>query len=515
MGEYILVIDNGTQSVKAILFDPKGELVCKSQIPLIPYFSKRPGWTEQEGEYFYNRMCKAIRGLWDKGFSPEEIKGIGITTQRATMIVVDREGQPLRPAILWLDQRRSRYYPPLGFYTPIFKICGLLPMIRYFQDKAPVNWIYKNEPFIWEKMHKYLSLSGYLTYCLTGEFVDSVANQVGYLPFDYKRHRWASPHDWKWKALGLEIGHLPELRPPSSLLGYVIPKAAMDTGLKTGTPVFASASDKACEVLGCGCISFSEACLGYGTTATINVVSEKYLEPLRFIPPYPAAIPGKYTLEIQNFRGYWLVSWFKRELGHRECDLASQMNKQPEELLDEMLDKASPGCLGLMSLPYWTPGIKLPGPEAKGAIIGFGDVHCRAHIYRSILEGLAYALREGGELIQKRTRTSIERIYVAGGGSKSDRIMQITSDIFGKVVCRPKTFETSALGCAIDVAVGLKWYGDFNGAIGEMTCISSEFSPNMENHHLYSKLFYRVYKKMYKRLKPLYEEIKEITGYPE
>ncbi len=515
MGEYILSIDNGTQSIKAILFNYRGDLIYKSQIPIDPYYSTKPGFAEQDGEYFWKCLCMAISGLWDKGFSPEEIKGIGVTTQRATMLVIDREGRTIRPAVVWLDQRRSRYYPSLGIYSPIFRLLGIMGTIRYFQDKAIINWIYKNEPDVWKKIYKYVGLSGFLNFRLTGEFRDSVANQVGYLPFDYKRHTWAKGYDWKWKALALSKEQLPDLVKPSEQIGHVSHKAAEETGLRPGTIVFAAASDKACEVLGTGCIEMNEGCIGYGTTATINVTSKKYIEPVLFIPPYPAAVPNTYTIEIQNFRGYWLVSWFKKEFGEKEVRMANKVNKSPEELLNEMLDKASPGCLGLMALPYWTPGVKIPGPEAKGAIIGFGDVHSRAHVYRAILEGLAYALRDGKDTIEKRTSVPLKRIYVAGGGSQSDRIMQITSDIFGLPAYRPKVYETSGLGCAIDVAVGLGVYPDFNSAVKEMTGVSRIFEPDMKNYTLYSQLFERVYKKMYKRLRPLYEAIKDITGYPE
>lgn len=514
MGKYILAIDNGTQSVKAILFDFKGNLVVKSQVPIQSYYSKKPGWAEQDGEYFWKKLCEAINGLWVK-YSPDEIEGIGITTQRATMLAVDKDGEVLRPAIVWLDQRKSRCYPSLGIYTLVFKMLGVHSSIRYFQDKAPINWIYKYENDIWNKMYKYLCLSGYFNFKLTGEFKDSVANQVGYLPFDFKRHNWAKGLDWKWRALKIEKHHLPELVKPSELIGYITDRASKETGLKKNTPVYAAASDKACEVLGCGCVNLDQGCIGYGTTATINVTSKKYIEPIRFLPPYPAAIPNTYTLEIQNFRGYWLVSWFKKEFGDREVNLSKKLKKSPEELLNNMLDKAPAGCLGLMSLPYWTPGVKIPGPEAKGAIIGFGDVHSKPHVYRSILEGLAYALRDGMETIEKKTKVPLKNIFVAGGGSQSDKIMQITADIFGIPTYRPKVYETSGLGCAIDVAVGHGIYNNFEEAVSNMTSKSAAFEPNMENHNVYTELFVRVYKKMYKQLKPLYEEIRKITGYPE
>ena len=170
--------------------------------------------------------------------------------------------------------------------------------------------------------------------------------------------------------------------------------------------------------------------------------------------------------------------------------------------------------MGLMLQPYWTPGLKMPGPEAKGAVIGFGDIHTRAHLYRSILEGLAYALREGKERIEKRSGTAINALRVSGGGSQSRSALQLTADIFGLPTGRPHIYETSGLGAAIDAAVGLGLHPDFKSAVDAMTHVGEVFEPDPQNHTLYDALYHDVYQKMYRRLKPLYERIREITGYP-
>ena len=162
----------------------------------------------------------------------------------------------------------------------------------------------------------------------------------------------------------------------------------------------------------------------------------------------------------------------------------------------------------------WLPKPKMPGPEAKGAIIGFGDIHTRAHLYRSILEGLAYALREGKERIERRSKTSITGLRVSGGGSQSRSALQLTADIFGLPTAKPHLYETSGLGAAIDAAVGLGLHPEFKTAVKAMTHIGEVFEPDPEATALYNALYHDVYKKMYRRLKPLYERIREITGYP-
>jgi sugar (pentulose or hexulose) kinase len=170
--------------------------------------------------------------------------------------------------------------------------------------------------------------------------------------------------------------------------------------------------------------------------------------------------------------------------------------------------------MGLILQPFWSPGLKVPGPEAKGAIIGFGDVHTRAHMYRAILEGLAYALREGKERSERRSRTPITELRVSGGGSQSNAAMQLTADIFGLPTSRPHIYETSGLGAAIDAAVGLGLHPDFSTAVSAMTRVSEVFQPNPDNHYIYDGLYKNVYLKLYQRLKPLYEQIRDITGYP-
>jgi len=449
------------------------------------------------------------------GVDKSALAGVSLTTQRSTIINVDERGQPLRPAIVWLDQRRTPGLKPVGgIWGLLFRLAGMTGTVAYLQSEAEANWLRANQKEVWDKTYKYLLLSGYLTYLLTGRFVDSVGSQVAYIPFDYKNQRWSSKSDWKWQAVPVRPETLPDLVRPTELLGHISAEAAAATGILEGLPLIAAAADKACEVIGAGCIEPTTACLSFGTTATINTTHKDYLEVIPLIPPYPAAIPGMYSLEIQIYRGYWMVSWFKREFGMNEERLARERGVPTEALFDDLINSVPAGSLGLMLQPYWSPGLKLPGPEAKGAVIGFGDVHTRPYFYRSIIEGLAYALREGADRTNKRSRLKIETIRVAGGGSASRAAVQLTADIFGLPASRPHVTEASGLGAAMDLAVGLGLHPDFETAVREMTRVSETFEPNPENHKLYDALYKRVYLKMYKRLRPLYDELADITGYP-
>ena len=227
-------------------------------------------------------------------------------------------------------------------------------------------------------------------------------------------------------------------------------------------------------------------------------------------------MPGAYTLEIQIYRGYWMVTWFKQEFGHREQRLAEERGIEPEELFDELVQAVPPGSMGLVLQPYWSPGLKVPGPEAKGAVIGFGDVHTRAHLYRAILEGLAYAPARGrGAQPAAQPASTLTELRVAGGGSQSDAAMQITADIFGLPTARPHVYEASGLGAAIDAAVGLGLHPDFaDGGGRDDPTSAAAFEPEPDSRKIYDELYREVYLKMYRRLRPLYEQIRRITGYP-
>ncbi len=513
MPENLLAIDNGTQSIRALLFDPRGNLLAKTRVVIEPYYSTAPGLAEQDPAVFWNALCQACHELWQlPGVDKSSIAAVAVTTQRATVIDVDKNGKPLRPAIVWLDQRRAEGVKPVGgLWGAAFALAGASETVAYLQAECEYNWLAINQPEIIKKTHKHLLLSGYLTYMLTGKFVDSVGCQVAYIPFDYKALHWADRFSWRWQAIRMSRDLLPDLVPQGKPLGTITPQAAQATGIPAGLTLIAAAADKACEVLGSGSLEPHVACLSYGTTATINTTHRKYIEIIPLLPPYPAAEPGLYNLELQIYRGFWMVSWFKKEFGLREENLAYQRGVQPEEIFDEIISEIPPGSHGLVLQPYWSPGLRHPGPEARGAIIGFNDVHTRAHLYRAILEGLTYALREGKERTEKRSGHAITELRVAGGGSQSDVAMQITANIFGQPAARPHLYEASGLGAAMIAAVGAGVHPDFETALQEMTRLERVFEPEPHAQRVYDELYNQVYRKMFKSLRPFYQVMWKLT----
>jgi len=230
------------------------------------------------------------------------------------------------------------------------------------------------------------------------------------------------------------------------------------------------------------------------------------------LPAYPASVPGFFNPEVEIFRGFWMITWFKKEFAHKEVEQAKRMGIPAEEVLNQCLERTHPGAMGLVVQPYWGAGLN--HPDAKGAMIGFGDVHTKDHVYRAVIEGLGFALWEGMEKIQSKAGIKIENAAVSGGASQSDEICRITADIFNLPMVKGQTHETSGLGAAILVANGLGWFSSIDEAVGNMVHVKKIFEPDPAHVQIYKALYSRVYARMYAALEPLYSQIRDITGYP-
>jgi len=512
----VLVIDCGTQSLRSALIDPTGAIVSMINHPYVPYHSPKVGWAEKDPRDYWKALCITVHKIREqKADSWVDIIGVSVTVQRDTLVLVDQKGNPLYPAILWLDKRKAKPDGKIPWYVRIgHRIVGMTETVQFVQTDAHINWIRQNQYDLYKNSYKVLQLSGYLNYRLTGRFVDSYAAQIGRIPFDYRSNCWASPNNLNSQMFRIDPEKLPELSPPCEILGQLSTEAAEALNMEPGIPIIATGSDKGCETIGAGCIDLSSANLSLGTTATVQTTSPRFFEPRRFFPPYPSVRPNYYNPEIEIFRGFWMVRWFRDEFGHIEELAAEKTAKRVEVLLDELLDSTPPGSYGLVMQPYWGGGLR--NPEAKGAIIGFGEVHSRAYLYRSIIEGLSYAMLDGLHQIERRgSIPAIEDITVSGGGSQSDKICQIIADVFGKPIRRNETHETTILGCAAVCFVGLGVHPSFESAKKVMIRKSDEFIPDAEHHYLYKQLYRHVYRPMYARLKNLYKEIRAITNYPE
>jgi sugar (pentulose or hexulose) kinase len=299
-----------------------------------------------------------------------------------------------------------------------------------------------------------------------------------------------------------------DLVEPGTMLGEISAKASEETGIPVGIPLSASGTDKGCETLGLSCLSEDKAALSFGTTATVQLVTKRYVEPIKYMPAYPSVVPGWYNPEIEIFRGYWLLSWFKREFAAKENEEAARLGINAEQLLDERLSEIRPGCDGLIFQPYFTPGVDMP--FAKGSIIGFSDVHTRIHLYRAIIEGINFALMEGLRNMEKRGGIKVRSLYVAGGGARSSAVCAITASMFGLPVYRIQSYEAAGIGAAVAAFKALRIFGSWEEGVQEMVHIKDEFLPDKEVHEIYEALYERIFTRIFGKLSPLYGELRGI-----
>jgi sugar (pentulose or hexulose) kinase len=237
----------------------------------------------------------------------------------------------------------------------------------------------------------------------------------------------------------------------------------------------------------------------------MTIPSKTYIEPEPFLPGYPSSLPNLYNIEVHINRGYWMISWFRDNFAHKETAEAMIDKMAVEEKLNEQMMKIPPGSEGLVLSPYWGPGLRRP--EAKGAIIGWSDVHTKVHLYRAIVEGVAFGIQEGFLGMQKRMKHRVKEIRVSGGGSKSDAICQITADIFNLPVSRVQTNETSSLGTAIAAFLASKDFTTPEEAVASMVRLTKTFTPNQEAVKRYTYLYKKVYAKIYPKLISLYRDL--------
>ena len=498
-----MTFDFGTQSVRASIYDKTGECLAMESKAYEPaYYSPKPGYAEMDPAYYFDCLCQCTKTL--AAGHPElmkDIKGIELDCFRDSAVLLDKDLNVIRPMILWLDSRMAECKKPLPLLSrALFALVGKADVIALNRRRTMANWIKENEPENFARIHKYVSVSTYFVLRLTGELKDSPSDFTGHYPLDYKKKRWYKKPEthMQGQIFSLRRDQLPELVETQGILGYVTKECADGSGIPAGVPVFAGGSDKSCETLGSGVYDDTLASVSLGTACSIETVTKKYQGPQPFLPAYPSVQPGVYNMDVQIYRGFWMINWFLKEFGAYAIDDLVATDVSPEEYNKKLFDIPA-GSNGLMLQPYW--GSPLEHPEVKGAIVGFSDYTTKTHFYKAIIEGIGYELRLAKERFEKKVGHKFKAIRVSGGGARSDEVCQILADLFGTKVEKVQTVETSSLGAAMGGFLSLGVYPSAEEAAKTMVRVSKTFEPNKENAIVYDKLYNGAYKKLYSHLK--------------
>ena len=487
---YLVGIDLGTSGARAVIVDADGKLKGKGRSEF-PIDTPHANWAEQDPAVWVESTVKAIQqAVKDAEASPYKIAGVGLSGQMHSTVCLDAEGQVIRPAIIWPDQRSKRQVQEV--YQRIGKrklgAWTANPLATGF-TLANLLWLRENELHNYERTRHVLLAKDYLRYHFTGEIGTDVTDASGTSLMDVARRTWSTG---LLNALGLEGSILPSIHQSSEVAGYLKREVAVATGLAEGLPVVYGGGDQAMQAVGNGVIrpGLMSSTIGTGGQLFVPVESPIYDSELR-LHTFCHAVPDYWHLMAATLSAGLSLSWLREKL----------LGSAPYASLLNAAAEVSPGADGVLFLPYLV-GERTPhmDPTAKGAFIGLTLRHGRAHLTRAVMEGAVLALREGLELLLE-LGGSVERVLASGGGTRHPLWLQLQADIFNRDIYQAKTEEAAAFGAALVAGVGVGIYKDFAEACARaVRWKDTVVKPNPENVACYEEIFRR-YQRLYPALR--------------
>jgi xylulokinase len=495
--DLVIGIDCSTTAAKAVVWDRAGRAVALGRRGY-ELSHVRSGWVEQNAPDWWTATYAALKDAVAK-VGGNCIAGIAITHQRETFVCLDAAGEPIRPAITWMDVRATREVEEFG--TPdVHRVTGKPPNPTPAWYK--LLWLRKHEPETIKRTAHVVDVAGYLVQKLTGEWATSWAcadplGLVDLLRFDYD--------DGLLDLTGLSRSKVSRLLPPGAIAGTLLPALATELGLPPGLPVVVGAGDGQSAGLGCNVTRAGRAYLNLGTGTVSGVHADRYGHDTAY-RTMGGPVPGSYILETFIGGGTQNVVWFVEQLGLTE---PKGSGKSPEQILEEAAAAVPAGAGSLLCLPYWT-GAMTPywDGHARGAFVGLSGVHGKAHMYRAVLEGIALEQRFLTEGVEKATGTKIDEILMLGGGSRSPLWCQIIANVLGRPVKLVREQESTALGAGIHAAAALGLHADLRAAADAMTGIEKTYEPDAEAHDGYRGVF-EAYRSIYPGLKQSFRLLAE------
>lgn len=436
MSRYLIGIDVGTSSAKAVLMDENGTVV-NVVAPEYPFETPRPLWAESDPADWWEATVKAIRGLLE-GIHPGDVAAVGLTGQMHGLVLLDAGGGVLRPCIMWNDQRTGKECAELTETVgaaEILRITGN-PVLPGFT--APkIRWVQKHEPEVWEKTAHILLPKDFIRHRLTGERVTDVSDASGMALLDVGGRRW-SPR--MLEACGVQQEMMADVMESVEVSGRLSAEAARATGLPEGLPVAAGAGDQAAGAIGCGIVSPGVVSCTLGTSGVLFAHAEDFApDKDGRLHAFCSAVPGKWHFMGVQLSSAGAFQWFHKSLGGGAS--MDELNAEAAEV--------APGSEGLFFLPYLT-GERTPHPDphARGAFTGLTLRHGRAHMTRAVFEGVTFGLRDALE-IMRDLGLRPKQIVASGGGAKSPLWRQILADIFATPIVTVNATEGAAYGAAL------------------------------------------------------------------
>ena len=500
--DLVIGLDSSTSATKAIAWTREGAPVAEGRSPIL-LSSPAPDWYEQDAEDWWQSACSALRGLFER-VSPARVAALAISAQRETFVALAQDGTPVRPAILWLDQRCR------GEVEWLSRRVGARRMHEISGkpvDMAPVAyrmaWMLRHEPDQYRRTAMFADVHGYLAWRLTGQFRTSWTSADPLGIFDLRKKAWSEEI---LAALAVEAGQLPQAAPPGCMLGCLTGEAAALTSLPPGTPVVAGGGDGQAAGLGVNALTPGRAYLNLGTAVVAGIQSDTYRIGQAWRTMGSASGEG-YCFETSLRSGTFLVDWFLDNCASGAADRDGRGRLEAEAALLPV------GSGGLLALPYWG-AVMTPywDPDARGCLLGLTAAHRRPHLYRALLEGIALEQALVTRMIEQETGIAIREFIAIGGGAASDLWRQIVADACGVPVKRSRTVEASSLGAAMCAAAGAGWFPSVRHAAAAMSgAITEETVPCASRAARYAELL-EVYREIYPQLRLTYQKLAQFLS---
>ncbi len=494
-------IDIGTSGARVIAVDKEGTLVAQATSDY-PLLVPQPGWTEQNPEDWWNATVKAIQAVVKQlGARAKEIKGVGLTGQMHGSVFLDEAAQPIRPALLWNDQRTAAECEEITRKVGAERLIQLTGNPALTGFTAPkIVWLRNHEPWNFDRVRKVMLPKDYIRYRLTGQYATDVADASGTLLFDVARRQWSAE---VCQALEIPLEWLPQAYEGPEVTGQILPGIMALTGLPAWIPVIAGGGDQAAGAVGVGLVDQGKISVSVGTSGVVFAVSDGFSpEPQGRLHAFCHAVPGKWHLMGVMLSSGGSLRWVRDALYTTDTSY---------DTIGAEAESVPPGAQGLLFAPYLT-GERTPhkDPDARGAFVGLGLHHRRPHMARAAMEGIAFGLRDSLELMRGLGITADE-LRITGGGARGAAWRRIMAAMFGAGLRQMAIDEGPAFGAAILAAVGAGAYPTVAEACAAMVKTGEGEAPDAALQRRYAEL-YPVWAKSYQTLKPLYQALKEANA---
>lgn len=499
-------IDVGTSGTKTLAIAEDGRILASASSEY-PCSHPKPGWAEQDPELWWTATQETLRAVLTSGaFKPEDVAGVGLSGQMHGSVFLDKDGNVVRPALLWNDQRTAAQCAEIeeraGGREALVKMVGNRALTGFTAPK--LLWVREHEPQNWEKVRVVLLPKDYIRYRLTGTHATEVSDASGTLLLDLTNRRWSGDLLAK---LNLDPSLMPPCFESPEISAQVSEIGSRATGLPVGTPVVGGGGDQPAGAVGNGIVRQGVVSATMGTSGVVFAHSDHLgFDPEGRLQRGCHAVPGAWHVMGVVLAAGGSLQWFRNELGKAEVAAAKAKGIDPYVLLTDEAALAGPGAEGLFFLPYLT-GERSPhfDPNAKGGWIGLTVRHGRAHMIRAVLEGATYAMRDSLELIREMG-VRIDEIRVSGGGARNALWRQIQADIYGADVHTLNSSEGPAYGAALLAQVGTGGFATVPEACDATirTVESTPVDPKVKPFH---DRAYKIYRDLYKRLRETFRDI--------